>query len=229
MRHVSAPVDRCTGATHGEGMGIKGYWVRRTKENGRQVRDWRATLDEAAGFHGECLRGGAVKAEILAVAEDGTETPLPSYEAALAEIVKLTIERNEAHLTALASVDETAAVYERETRWHSMLAKERDVARAQAAHFRKLAASWGVPEEKLAEVDAIAAPPPHDLTPSEVALAKVLAAWDEWPDAELAPVPTIALCGIGQALLVTGWVDDNADPTADGQALLDRARKAGVL
>lgn len=138
-------------------------------------------------------------------------------------------ERNEAHLTALASVDETAAVYERETRWHSMLAKERDVARAQAAHFRKLAASWGVPEEKLAEVDAIAAPPPHDLTPSEVALAKVLAAWDEWPDAELAPVPTIALCGIGQALLVTGWVDDNADPTADGQALLDRARKAGVL
>lgn len=77
----------------------------------------------------------------------------------------------------------------------------------------------------------------HDLTTSEVALAKVLAAWEEWAppegdytDADVAPT---ALDGVTDALDAAGLVECNEEPfyvpNAAGRALLDRARKAGVL
>ena len=70
----------------------------------------------------------------------------------------------------------------------------------------------------------------HSLTPSEVALAKVLAAWVEWwvaapscgPDGD-------CMSDVGLSLIKRGMVNRNGTTSPTGAALLDRARKAGVL
>ena len=72
--------------------------------------------------------------------------------------------------------------------------------------------------------------PEHDLTPSEVALSKVLAALAAW-----GPVCGGKLSDADRALVDASkgiaahgfWLD--GDVTEAGTALLDRARKAGVL
>ena len=66
----------------------------------------------------------------------------------------------------------------------------------------------------------------HSLTPSEVALAKVLSAWVEWPgdpDTYSARLHDIGVSLHELDLIAAG------EPTPAGAALLDRARKAGVL
>jgi hypothetical protein len=74
------------------------------------------------------------------------------------------------------------------------------------------------------------APPPHDLTPSEVALAKMLAAWDEWRPSVADPEDDAMrmLDDIGDIFDRFGMTRSPrlAD---DARDLLDRARKAGVL
>jgi hypothetical protein len=68
----------------------------------------------------------------------------------------------------------------------------------------------------------------HDLTPSEVALAKVLAAWDDWKG-ERGPDDVFAMvCEIHDALARGAWTD-LARLSDKGRALLDRARRARVL
>jgi hypothetical protein len=69
-------------------------------------------------------------------------------------------------------------------------------------------------------------PKAHDLTPSEVALAKMLAAWEEWPGDLDHHRET--LLAIGAALEKRALIAEG-QPSEDGRALLDRARKAGVL
>jgi hypothetical protein len=66
-----------------------------------------------------------------------------------------------------------------------------------------------------------------DLTPSEVALAKVLAAWEEWTgDDSTAEGNTIYQ--MGDILYLGGWIESGFI-TSKGKGLLDRARKAGVV
>lgn len=66
------------------------------------------------------------------------------------------------------------------------------------------------------------------LTPSEVALAQVLAAWVVWFVARNDDgVEHDAMNDIGDTLHKRGLID--GEPTKKGRALLDRARKAGVL
>jgi DNA-binding HxlR family transcriptional regulator len=68
------------------------------------------------------------------------------------------------------------------------------------------------------------------LTPSEIALAKVLAAWVEWWAAPPACTKTdLGMSDVGEILRGLCLVVRNGEPTQSGQALLDRARKAGVL
>lgn len=80
------------------------------------------------------------------------------------------------------------------------------------------------------ELDAMAreneARKAHDLTPSEVALARVLGAWEAWPG--ILDGAGLAMETLGQALHAHGMVD-GGEPSAEGAALLDRARRAGVL
>lgn len=75
-------------------------------------------------------------------------------------------------------------------------------------------------------------PTAHDLTPSEVALAKILAAWDEWipsaADYDGSRLKLRALARIEDALSEARIID-GPRPTVEGVALLARARKAGVL
>ena len=71
----------------------------------------------------------------------------------------------------------------------------------------------------------------HSLTPSEVALAKVLSAWVEWASAgkpENDDAIGWALRIIEKGLFIFGFVHGN-EPHAAGAALLDKARRAGVL
>lgn len=87
----------------------------------------------------------------------------------------------------------------------------------------------------------ISGQPANDLTPSEVALAKILAAWDgyepmqgrgmdEEPPETFDPRDGAHLLieALGGMLDEAGYVVCDG-PTAEGRALLDRARKAGVL
>lgn len=71
------------------------------------------------------------------------------------------------------------------------------------------------------------------LTPSEVALAKVLAAWEDWPGAGGAMNPVDhAMRAVGSAINDYGMVSVEQEGLVlsdKGSALLDRARKAGVL
>lgn len=71
--------------------------------------------------------------------------------------------------------------------------------------------------------------PVETLTPSEVALAKVLAAWEVFPDVKWSPKEPLRTLGdISTALGAGGYIFDGR-MTEAGRALLDRARKAGVL
>lgn len=74
------------------------------------------------------------------------------------------------------------------------------------------------------------------LTPSEVALAKVLAAMETTPEGTWAPKqPHMVLSDIETALGVHGYMYNGVGRVRNGlltpaaRALLDRARKAGVL
>ena len=74
------------------------------------------------------------------------------------------------------------------------------------------------------------------LTPSEVALAKVLAAMDTTPEGAWAPKqPHMVLSDIATALGVHGYMYNGIGRVRNGlltpaaRTLLDRARKAGVL
>lgn len=82
------------------------------------------------------------------------------------------------------------------------------------------------------ELDAMAreneARKAHDLTPSEVALARVLAAWEEWGQIHDKGRARHAMSAVWEALVNSGYVLGLA-LTDDGAALLARARKAGVL
>ena len=80
-------------------------------------------------------------------------------------------------------------------------------------------------------VEAFACPAPHDLTPSEVTLAKMLDAWEAWPGriAEGRDTgPTMVMVELHEVLYRHGLISPGA-LTEDGAALRDRARKAGVL
>ena len=92
------------------------------------------------------------------------------------------------------------------------------------------------PSVRLARLDKLAAhvePAPPALTPSEVALAKVLAAWEAHRFCEDEGVSAARVIDrITDVLCECGMVDARGpgrrlDP--DARALLDRARKAGVL
>ena len=82
----------------------------------------------------------------------------------------------------------------------------------------------------LARKQPISIAPNPTLTPSEVALSKVLAAWVEWwvaapscgPDGD-------CMSDVGLSLIKRGMVNRNGTTSPAGAALLDRARKAGVL
>ena len=77
-----------------------------------------------------------------------------------------------------------------------------------------------------------AAPQAHDLAPSEVALAKMLAAYLEWYAAEKARYTgdDESVDHMGGALEDEYLLDYPKSAASDkGRALLDRARKAGVL
>ena len=69
------------------------------------------------------------------------------------------------------------------------------------------------------------------LTPSEIALAKIVAAIAVWapqpPDRKQSPGAHKATLNV--ALALPEYVADEGAPTDAGRALLDRARKAGAL
>jgi hypothetical protein len=196
-------------------MGIKGYVVRGVgKASGRER--WvqqdddvfylvpsreNATMLVTISCAVEVVANVSLdSARIVAVADDGTETLLPSYEEALAQIERipgLEQANREAH-QAIAAL-----------------------------------------KAKIARITIV--PPPHDLTPSEVTLAKILAAWDgyepmqgrgmdEEPPETFDPRDGAHLLieALGGMLDEAGYVVCDG-PTAEGRALLDRARKAGVL
>ena len=71
-------------------------------------------------------------------------------------------------------------------------------------------------------------PPAPTLTPSEVALSKVLAAWVEWPGRKGDDTADLQMVAIHEALYRVQLISPG-DVTEFGAALLDRARKAGVL
>ena len=73
-----------------------------------------------------------------------------------------------------------------------------------------------------------AAPREHDLTPSEVAVARVLRAWEGWGHIHGKDRARHAMSAVWEVLVNSGYVL-GLTLTDDGAALLDRARKAGVL
>ena len=73
-------------------------------------------------------------------------------------------------------------------------------------------------------------PKAHDLAPSEVALAKILAAWEEWPGSAQASEARDTVYDIRAPLAKRGMIAPSSDElSAAGRALPDRARKAGAL
>ena len=67
-----------------------------------------------------------------------------------------------------------------------------------------------------------------DFTASEEALAHRLVAWEKWPGHASESDADDALLDIHHALHARGFTDGKAMSEA-GRALLDRARRAGVL
>ncbi len=70
-------------------MSAKGYVVRGTAPGDVLHEEARDTLHAAVSTWTALVMNEAARPRIFAVAEDGTETPLPSYEEALAEIERL--------------------------------------------------------------------------------------------------------------------------------------------
>lgn len=181
-------------------MGIKGYVVRGVgKASGRER--WvqqdddvfylvpsreNATMLVTISCAVEVVANVSLdSARIVAVADDGTETLLPSYEEALAQIERipgLEQANREAH-QAIAAL-----------------------------------------KAKIARITIV--PPPHDLTPSEVTLARILAALEGYQSdpkerSEIRrPLDRLHDQVLWSGLNTRGFT---------GAALLDRARKAGVL
>lgn len=98
--------------------------------------------------------------------------------------------------------------------------------------MRRKVRVYSVEDEALAGVvERAACPPPHDLTDSEVALSRMLDAWEGWPGriAEGRDTgPTMVMVELHEVLYRHGLISPGA-MTEDGAALRDRARKAGVL
>lgn len=71
----------------------------------------------------------------------------------------------------------------------------------------------------------------HDLTPDEVGIVKIIAAWVEWPgQGSVATEASEAMVAVGASPELSPWLDfARSEPTSRGAALLDRARKAGVV
>lgn len=78
--------------------------------------------------------------------------------------------------------------------------------------------------EEAAEREARSA----EMTPTEVAFARALAVWIG-SRAPMDDEPGNALRMLGTGLILDGLALPDRSPTADGRALLDRARKGGVL
>ena len=91
---------------------------------------------------------------------------------------------------------------------------------------RDAARCWPLGTVRKGPCSCACHPKSEPLTPSEVALAKMLAAWEEWPGDLGHHRET--LFGIGRLLEGHALISEG-QPSADGRALLDRARKAGVL
>jgi hypothetical protein len=75
-------------------------------------------------------------------------------------------------------------------------------------------------------------PNTHDLTPSEVALAKIVAAWEAWREVGNLRHGGQSMIAIESTLIALGYVLPGSREmvlTTAGVALLDRARKAGIL
>ena len=208
-----------------------------------------ATLPEAA----EAYRGmGHLRdIRIFAVAEDGTETPLPTYEEALAQLDAVraalaVLQRPDTlsskdmaageHATAVEACKVAVGLVDSPT--HNL---ESDrlrgliLAFVEKARLKSTAEGWCNLTAEFQAFDALRrerdradAPPAHDLTPSEVFLAKVLAAWEAWPGraagGSLGEEATEVHEGLYRAQMIAP-----GDFTTEGAALLARARKAGVL
>lgn len=73
------------------------------------------------------------------------------------------------------------------------------------------------------------------MSPSEITLAKMLALWVEWPGGVVGDTPEAEAADIVAEVgdVLRGWglvaPDGSDDPTPEGEELLYRARKAGVL
>jgi hypothetical protein len=70
-------------------MSAKGYVVRGTAPGDVLHEEARDTLHAAVSTWTALVMNEAARPRIFAVADDGTEAPLPSYEEALAEIVRI--------------------------------------------------------------------------------------------------------------------------------------------
>ena len=206
-----------------------------------------ATIREAVVEAGD----GFVTARIFAVAEDGTETPLPTYEEALAQLDAVraalaVLQRPDTlsskdmaageHATAVEACKVAVGLVDSPT--HNL---ESDrlrgliLAFVEKARLKSTAEGWCNLTAEFQAFDALRrerdradAPPAHDLTPSEVFLAKVLAAWEAWPGraagGSLGEEATEVHEGLYRAQMIAP-----GDFTTEGAALLARARKAGVL
>ena len=77
--------------------------------------------------------------------------------------------------------------------------------------------------------------PSHDLTPSQIALAKMLAAYVEWAETDFTSRDAQAFGVVGavvEVLIRANLLQQvllDIEPTGEGRDLLDRARKAGVV
>lgn len=72
----------------------------------------------------------------------------------------------------------------------------------------------------------------HDLTPSEIALARVLAAWEAWAPEDGDNDASDALDNVTDALDDAGLIDVSVEPfvlNARARNMIARARKAGAL
>lgn len=169
------------------------------------------SLSIAGGGVAAMLNNGCTNVEILRRGEDGTETPLPSYEEA---VNKLSLLRE----MATAALD-----------WQRP-------GGMRPNHPPELA---GCPASALREIlrivgrDVPAPTDSHDLTPSQVALSIALGAWETWPgDRRDQSAEAHALRDLGETFKAAGlavWTGAECVLTDEGRALLARARAAGVL
>jgi hypothetical protein len=144
----------------------KGYVVR-GKCDGREVRPHRddgafspaatsaATFREhvfesaggASGAFAHLTRCGCTDVRILAVAEDGTETPLPSYEEALAQLSRIT--EGTAGIGFAGPEDRATDRVDLLLASRDAIARERDEARASHEAERKAWARFYVASENV--------------------------------------------------------------------------------